>query len=204
MVSSALVACGVQVSLAFAPATPFVALDLVCGGTAWSPLQSCALTQIITLHTSPWCSLPESVLWGWPSSKPISVPCSLKDATAHGIHRVVLGSYRDGSRSSQSQQHWLQRPWLHPGAYPSASAYLFSRLLFLQPSRHGHCVIWPCAHREAPVLTCPLDPHSRELFLLILRLWPCCVLGAEDVSSMQWAAATPSSVHFNSLLQAFP
>ena len=72
MVSSALVACGVQLSLAFAPATPFVALDLVCGGTAWSPLQSCALTQIITLHTSPWCSVPESALWGWASSKPLA------------------------------------------------------------------------------------------------------------------------------------
>lgn len=64
-------------------------------------------------------------------------------------------------------------------------------------------VIWACAHREAPVLTCPLDPHSRGLFLLILCVWPCCVLGAEDVSSVQWAAATPSSVHFNSLRQLF-
>lgn len=73
MVSSVLVACGVQLSLAFAPATPFVALDLVCGGTPWSPLQSCALTQIIALHTlSPWCSLPESALWGWLSSKPLA------------------------------------------------------------------------------------------------------------------------------------
>lgn len=77
------------------------------------------------------------------------------------MHRDVLGSCGDGSRSSQSQQHWRQRPWLHQGAHPSASAYLGPRLCLLQPSRRRHCVIWPCAHREAPALTCPLATLQR-------------------------------------------
>lgn len=37
VVSSVLVACRVQLSLSCVPPTPFVAFDLVCGGTVWRP-----------------------------------------------------------------------------------------------------------------------------------------------------------------------
>lgn len=48
-------ACGVQLSLAFAPATLLGALDLVCGGTPWSPLT--VLVRSNSDHCSPHLTL---------------------------------------------------------------------------------------------------------------------------------------------------
>ena len=131
------------------------------------------------------------------------MPCGADHLVSHLPHLCPMQPRRCHSpRHTQSCTRFLQRWPLQPPpvlAAPAAAPLTsfvclpFSLSLPVPPD-FVSCrppdtdTLWsgfvPAEKPQVPLLTCPPDPHSRGLFLLVLRLWPCCVLGNQRMSPL--------------------
>lgn len=194
--SALLVDNRVQLSLAFISPMSFPIFDWVYGGVAWSLNAGPWLDQIIALCTfsSIWCMLPQRALWGWPSGKPLAQPffhAASKKLQNQVLHRVVVGSSKGGSSSSQSYQQPsfsgpTLEPWLScsfkPFPWDLQSQTLCELSLAHQGSLHT-CPLPQVARLTAAAPACP-----KAVALL------CCARPA-NCSFLKCNATSPSPVN---------